>query len=195
MDPITENTTPGAGEQAATASDTTQQQAASGAAATVDNTSATTTTTQTDSTAQQPAPVAPVAPVEPVEPVIPDGYVAQSEVETERTARVASEARARSLEIKLAAQNLGFADVSDAERFLNADATDIESALATVLESKPYLKKQADAPVIVPTSATNPARTNSQAPIFTQAQISDRAFWNANKAAIQLAMREGRIQG
>lgn len=193
-----------AGEQAGAGSNTTQEQAGA-AAVTVDN-SATTTNDQTAAAAagQQAAP--PVEP--PAAPQVPEGYVAQAEVETERTARTAAEtarqeaetraqaaeARARQNEIKLHAQALGFNDVSDAERFIDPAATDIESALAAVLESKPYLKKQEAAPV-TPTSPTNAARTNTQAPVFTQAQIADRHFWAANKDAIMQAMREGRIQG
>ncbi len=146
--------------------------------------------------------------VETPAPVVPEGYVKAEDVETERTARTAAEtarteaetrataaeARARATEIRLAAQSLGFNDPSDAEKFISADVTDIEAHLATVLESKSYLGKAAAA-AITPTSPTNPARSASAAPTFTQAQISDRAFWNANKEQIMSALREGRISG
>jgi hypothetical protein len=40
---------------------------------------------------------------------------------------------------------------------------------------------------------TNPARGATPQGTFTAAQIADRAFWEANKNAIIVAMREGRI--
>lgn len=153
----------------------------------------TTQTTQTTQTADAPQ--------------VPDGYVKKEEVETERTARSAAETRAaeaetrasaaeqraRETEIKSVARGLNFNDPDDALALVPADATDIEATLKGVLEKKGYLAKAAE-PVVTPTSPTNPARQNAQAPVFTQAQISDRTFWNANKDAIMLAMREGRVQ-
>lgn len=152
---------------------------------------------------QQPAQTTP-APV-----TVPDGYVKAEDVETERTARTAAErerdelraerdriaGEARQERITSIATRLGFNDPADAQVFIKADEQDIEGALKTLLESKSYLKKPEEAatPVVTPTSPTNPARTNSQAPTFTQAQIQDRNFWNQNKAAIMLAMKEGRI--
>jgi hypothetical protein len=195
--------------QAQAGENSTQTQA-TGATATAANSTA--TTTQTPSTTQAPDQTTQqtqqTQQTAQAEPVIPDGYVKAEDVETERTARTAAEtarieaetartsaeARARALEIQLAAQSLGFADVKDAEKFIEKDVADIPAALAAVLEAKPYLKGEAKQPV-TPTSPANAARTNSQAPIFTQAQISDRAFWAANKPAILQAMKEGRIQG
>lgn len=108
------------------------------------------------------------------DPVIPEGYVKAEEVETERNGRVAAEtarteaetrataaeARARASEIRLAAQALGFNDPADAVRFIDADVTDIEGALASVIEAKPYLRKATDTvkPPVTPTNPTNPAR-------------------------------------
>ncbi len=125
--------------------------------------------TQTTETTETPAP-----------PVVPEGYVSATEVETERTARTAAEeartqaetarvaeaerasaaeARARAAEIREAARDLNFNDPSDAERFIAADATDFKAALTEVLKTKGYLAKQeAPAPVVTPTSPTNPAR-------------------------------------
>lgn len=112
----------------------------------------------------------------PATPVVPDGYVPATEVESERTARtaaetarteaearaIAAETRARATEIKLAAQGLNFNDPADAERFIGADVEDIGAALTEVLKTKPYLAKQeAVAPVVTPTSPTNPARTEA----------------------------------
>lgn len=134
-----------------------------------DTTDGTTDTTQTTQTQDAPAP-----------PVIPEGYVPATEVESERTARTAAEearlaaetaradadtartaaeARARAAEIREAARDLNFNDPSDAERFIGEDVTDFREALAEVLKTKGYLAKQeAPAPVVTPTSPTNPAR-------------------------------------
>jgi len=158
-----------------------------------------------------PAVVTPVVQTPAPAVVVPDGYVKAEDVETERTARTAAEtarveaetrataaeARARATEIKSAAQALGFHDPADAEKFVGAEvsADKIAETLAEVLKGKSYLAKAAEtpAPVVTPTSPTNPARTASQSATFTQAQIGDRAFWAANKEQIILAMREGRI--
>jgi glucose/arabinose dehydrogenase len=182
---------------------------------------ATTTTTGTvepnTSTVQPPAASTEVAsaPAQTTEaasnaPVVPDGYVKAEEVETERTARTAAErerdeARAEAARIRTEARQekitsvatrLGFNDVADAQAFLASDAEDIEAALKDVLEKKPYLAKatEVERPPVTPTSPTNPARKDSNAPVFTQAQIGNRDFWNANKAAILQAVKEGRIQ-
>jgi hypothetical protein len=176
-------------------------------AQTVDSTTQAATAATGDTATQTPAVIE--TPKTPAPVVIPDGYVPATEVESERTARTAAEtaraeaetrataaeARARATEIKAAAQALGFNDPSDAERFIAADATDIEAALKEVLAQKSYLGKPAEsaAPVVTPTSPTNPARTATALPVFTQAQIGDRTFWASNKDAIMLAMREGRI--
>lgn len=158
---------------------------------------------------------------QPTAPVVPEGYVptaevesARAEIETERTARtaaeeartaaetaraeaeaarMAAESRVRSAEIREAARDLNFIDPADAERFIGADVTDFKTALTEVLKTKGYLAKPAEAPPVVPTSPTNPARAGASLPTFTKAQISDRAFWAQNKDAIMLAMREGRI--
>lgn len=105
---------------------------------------------------QEPPAAPPATP--PVEPPVtaPEGFVKAEEIEAERTARTAAEARARAVEIRGVARDLGFHDPADAERFIGADEQDIEGALKTVLESKSYLKKVADQPVTPPVTVTNP---------------------------------------
>jgi ribonuclease E len=130
-------------------------------------------------------------------PVIPDGYVKAEEVETERTARtaaearaIAAEARARANEIKLAAQALNFNDPSDAERFIGADVEDIPAALAEVLKTKSYLAKQTEAPApppVTPTSPTNPPRADAPLTVETIKGMSREQValnWQAVKAAL-----------
>jgi hypothetical protein len=146
----------------------------------------------------------------PAPPVIPEGYVPATEVESERTARTAAEeartaaetaradadtarnsaeARARAAEIREAARDLNFNDPSDAERFIAADATDFKAALEEVLKTKGYLTKQeAPAPVVTPTSPTNPERpatlTVEGLKTMTPAQVA--ANWPAVKAVLAL---------
>jgi hypothetical protein len=181
-------------------------------------TTETTQTTQTTETAAPPAGQAGEAGAQTTQTtpgsaatVVPEGYVKAEDVETERTARTAAEqalseaiaerdriaGEARAERITSIATRLGFNDPKDAEKFMSADEQDIEGALKTVLEQKSYLAKPAEAekPAVTPTSPTNPSRGAAQLPTFTNAQISDRAFWNQNKEAIMLAMREGRITG
>lgn len=155
-------------------------------------------TTETTQTQDPPAP-----------PVVPEGYVPATEVESERAARTAAEEgrttaetaraeaearataaerRAREAEIKSVARSLNFNDADDALTLVPDDATDIEAALKGVLEKKPYFAKQqeAPAPVVTPTSPTNPARTAALTPdaikSMTPAQVS--ANWAAVKAAL-----------
>ena len=63
----------------------------------------------------------------------------------------------------------------------------IERLLADLAKAKPYL--------VTPTgSAGSPANPNRGGqPVFTTTQIADRAFYVANRAAIERAYREGRI--
>ncbi len=153
-------------------------------------------------------PEVPETPVTPEVPVIPEGYVRAEDVETERTARTAAEEartaaesarveaetrataaeqRARATEIRMAAQSLNFNDPADAERFIGADVENVAEALAEVLKTKPYLAKQeTPAPVVTPTSPTNPARgtalTLDAVKQMTPAQIA--ANWQAVKAVL-----------
>lgn len=153
-------------------------------------------TTKTEQTAQAQEPPA------PVEPVIPEGYVPATEVESERTARTAAETaraeaegraqaaekRAREAEIKSIARALNFNDAEDALTLVPEGAEDIEVALKGVLEKKPYFAKQeAPAPVVTPTSPTNPARTETVTLEairgMTQAQVAALP-WAQVKAAL-----------
>jgi len=160
----------------------------------------TATTPQTTTTTAAPASTVTKSDAQPQTPVIPDGYVKAEELNTLRsqlseiqTQLATEKANVRQASIHNIATRLGFNDVSDASLFVGSDVTDIEGALATILESKPYLKKAASTPAVTPTSPTNPARSTSQAPTFTTAQIADRSFWNSNKDAIMRAVKEGRI--
>jgi hypothetical protein len=147
------------------------------------DTTDTTNDTPVDTTGTNDAPANDAPPTPPVDappapPVVPDGYVPASDVETERTARTAAEtarteaesrataaeARARAAEIRAVAQSLGFTDPNDAALYVGADVTDIEGALASVIESKPYLKKAVEAPAtppVTPTNPTNPGRAET----------------------------------
>ncbi|MDQ3651514.1 MAG: hypothetical protein M3458_14820 [Acidobacteriota bacterium] len=121
----------------------------------------------------------------------------EQERDEARTQLETVRAEARSERITSIATRLGFADAADANHFLAKDATDIEAALTAVLAAKPYLKVATTpvAPVVTPTSPANPGRSAGSAPVFSKAQVADRAFWNSNKDAIIVAMREGRISG
>lgn len=152
-------------------------------------------------------------PPAPVEPVIPEGYVPATEVESERTARTAAEEartaaetarteaesraaaaekRAREAEIKSIARALNFNDADDALTLVPEGAEDIEATLKGVLEKKPYFAKQeAPAPVVTPTSPTNPARgetlTLDAIKLMTPAQVAQNM--EAVKAALKLARK------
>lgn len=157
-----------------------------------------------DAPANDAPPVTPPANEPPAEASIPEGYVKAEEVETERTARTAAEtarteaetrataaeARARAAEIKAVAQTLGFNDPADAALYVGADVTDIEGALASVIEAKPYLKKAAETvqPPVTPTNPTNPARpetvTAEMLRGMTPAQIA-KLDWSVVSAALK----------
>lgn len=101
---------------------------------------------------------------------------------------------ARQANIAATAARLGFADASDAARFVEAgtESKDIEAALKTVLESKPYLRGQAATPAVTPTQPTSPARveglTMDAIKTMTPAELAKRmpevmAALKASKAA------------
>jgi len=104
----------------------------------------------------------------------------------------AAEALARTTEINAQAMRLGFIDPKDAALLVGADVSleGIGAALESVVESKSYLVAARPS---APTTATAPPRVVTDKPTFTQAQIADPKFWAANKDAIMLAMKEGRI--
>ncbi|MET0646981.1 MAG: hypothetical protein ABW208_10200 [Pyrinomonadaceae bacterium] len=152
-------------------------------------------------------------------PVVPEGYVPATEVESERTARTAAEEartaaetaraeadaarteaesraaaaekRAREAEIKSVARALNFNDAEDALTLVPEGAEDIEATLKGVLEKKPYFARQdAPAPVVTPTSPTNPARgetlTVEALRGMTQAQVAALP-WAQVKAALAVS--------
>jgi hypothetical protein len=72
----------------------------------------------------------------------------------------------------------------------------LTALLGQLVKDKPYLVSSSQAPT--PGAGASPANPNrggagGQAQTFTRAQLSDRAFYVANKVAIETAMREGRI--
>jgi hypothetical protein len=76
--------------------------------------------------------------------------------------------------------------------------SDVEAALKSLIEAKPYLVRSV-APVAVaavPQTATGNGPTRTQEPgqrTYTVAEISDYPFFRAHRADIQAAMREGRV--
>lgn len=139
----------------------------------------------------------------PAAVVVPDGYVKAEDVETERTARTlaetarteaetratAAEARVRETEIKAAAQALNFHDPADALTLIGADVEDVSAALAEVLKTKSYLAKQAEvAPVVTPTSPTNPARSTATLTLESMKGMTPQQLagqWPAVMAALK----------
>jgi hypothetical protein len=135
-----------------------------------------TDTPATDQPVDQPATDQPV--------VIPEGYISPEEAATLReqlqaaqTEREAAQAErdaarteaqtaaqsARQATIRSHAAQLGFNDPGDAVSLIAADVEDIEGALASMIEAKPYLRRAAEVvtPPVTPTSPTNPARTET----------------------------------
>lgn len=131
-----------------------------------------------------------------------------AEIESER-AHLLQDRQARTLkyETQLTAARLGIVDPDAAYRLLDpaeveydeeGTPTNLEACLKTMLQTRPYLLPARTDPVLVaatPTSATNPQRAAAgRATSFTREQIADRAFWDANKADIMVALAEGRIE-
>ena len=133
--------------------------------------------------------------------------------ETEKATKTAEEAneRATTLETQLRTERAQLAIEREARKLnivdsevaatiiaskLQYDAdgkpSNVTELLTELAKSKPYLVTQAPPPG-VGASVTNPARGATSQGTFTAAQIADRAFWEANKNAIIVAMREGRI--
>ncbi|MGB7925578.1 MAG: hypothetical protein WCF57_20235 [Pyrinomonadaceae bacterium] len=162
-------------------------------------------------TPETPAPETPAVETPAVEqPVIPEGYIspdeakalreqlqaAQTERETAQAERDAAlttaqtaAADARTATIRSHAAQLGFNDPADAVSMIAADVTDIEGALASLIEAKPYLKRAAEVvqPPVTPTSPTNPARTEAvtaeQLKTMTAAQVAALP-WEVVSAAL-----------
>jgi hypothetical protein len=75
---------------------------------------------------------------------------------------------------------------------------DVDAALTALVEAKPYLIKATETPAAKPRAAANPTNpaTRTQAPgqrIYTMAEFENYPFYQANKADMEAAMREGRI--
>lgn len=113
--------------------------------------------------------------------------------------------RTNRYEVQLLASRIGIVDPDAAVKLLDWSSLDyaedgrpqdIEAALRQLIEDRPYLARQTDErPRQAQGSPTNPA-TRTTPPgsrRYTATEIADRAFWNANKADIMAAFREGRI--
>lgn len=116
---------------------------------------------------------------------------AQTDAETalrERTVQgavIAAAAAANFVNPDLAARLIATADVDpDAD----SGPRSIEKLVAELAKLYPYMVRSAG-------SFDQGARSNGAAgaPIFRSSQLADRTFWEANKAAIMLAQRDGRI--
>jgi hypothetical protein len=135
--------------------------------------------------------------------------VRQREAELDHERTLARD-RMNHYEVQLQASKLGIVDPDAAVKLLDWGSldyddegrpADIVGALKDLLASKPYLAAQ-PAPTqpaqpaphtqLSPTNA--PSRANAAQPRrYTRAEISNRAFYVANRDDIKLAMREGRI--
>lgn len=126
--------------------------------------------------------------------------------EAQEQARTATEKATQRITRAVAiaeASKLGFTDPSDAialldmskiERDDDGEPTNIGDLLGVLATSKPYLLSTGSTDATPHVGATNPSRTgNRNGATFTTSQIADRAFWTANRDAIMLAMRQGRI--
>lgn len=139
------------------------------------------------------------------------------ELEAENTTlRSRSQAIALTYEARLAAHELGIVDPDAAVKLADWDTveygedgkpTNARSILEALVAAKPYLVKPAGAPEAPkpaprpgapqPGGTANPGRGTvpgqGGAPTFTESQIADRKFYEANREAIFLAMRQGRV--
>jgi hypothetical protein len=104
-------------------------------------------------------------------------------------------------QIERVARTLNIVDEDAAVRLLDhskidydtdGKPTNVKALLEDLAKSKPYLvgqqqQQQSNG------SATNPARPANGTGTFTESQIRDRAFYEANKDAIMAAYNDGRI--
>lgn len=113
----------------------------------------------------------------------------------------AAQERILRYEVQLAAQQHGLVDPDAAVKLLDwgrveyddaGQPTNLSTLLKDLVKTKPYLAAQpATGPAASP---ANPARqTPSASRTFTVSQLRDFRFYEANKAEIQQAMREGRV--
>ena len=128
--------------------------------------------------------------------------------EAEKKAQ-ANEARVKDtllrLDVERQARKLSIVDEDAAYRLLDPTKIEygddgapknVEQLLKDLTTAKPYLIAQGgQQPPAAGASVTNPnCSGNAQGAVYTQAQLADRTFWEANRDAIMLAVREGRIQ-
>ena len=104
-------------------------------------------------------------------------------------------------EVQIAAGKLGIVDPDAAVKLLDwssleyaDDGTpkDVDKALKLLLRERPYL---AGGPTSPQMAATNGATRASQpgSRLYTKSELASYEFYSANRADIQLAMRQGRI--
>lgn len=128
-----------------------------------------------------------------------------TEIEREKQARTQAEQKAEQLTAKYratviegAAKQLGIVDpvlaaslvAASPDLELDGDGmpTNADKVLKALIQAKPYL---APAPTTGPANA--PAGGNPSLPTFKESQLADYSFYTKNKAAIEQAMRDGRI--
>ena len=175
--------------------------------------------TNTPATTETPTGGQPTTPVEtttPVEPPAAPASTAEAEADQVRSqlteaqsqlSTITSErdalrtqidqtnSRLRSMVIGAVCRDLGIVDAEAAERladFSAVDATEtsaVKPVLEALLAAKPYLKPGVVPPVVPPGGGERSSTVTG----FTRSQISDRKFYNANRDAIMVALREGRI--
>jgi hypothetical protein len=109
----------------------------------------------------------------------------------------ASEAQTRSLHVRLLAKDMNVVDPEAAEKLIDWSTVEDndaarKKALEDLVKARPWLAGSTTQ-LNASTSATNPARTNTNAQTFTRSQYRDRKFYEANREALELALREGRI--
>ena len=118
-----------------------------------------------------------------------------------------AEARAHDTALRLSvereARKAGFLDEDDAARLIDTKAvkfdadgnpTNVSDLLADLAKAKPHLVKTADTATARTGNSSNPNRSRAaNATRFTESQLRDPKFYNENRAAILLALREGRI--
>ena len=105
--------------------------------------------------------------------------------------------------ILLAAQKVGVIDPDAAWRLLDASAitlgedgavTNAEDLIHALVREKPYLMAPGGGAAGSGMSPANPGRgRGGSTPTFTRGQLRDFDFYQANRAAIEQAAREGRI--
>lgn len=106
--------------------------------------------------------------------------------------------------IEREAGRIGIIDADAAARLIDSSKlifeagrpTNVSELLTELVAARPYLAPQPGAtqtqPPVQSGQGANPARPG-QPGSFTRSQIADRAFWTANREAIQAALKAGRI--